>query len=242
MSRSNPSTETRNPSNRWFEWGGKEGTVRYYDRDQKKNVEVGDNFTFILLDELSTVKGWSDEFSSGIGCNEVKSVSDCQLTVKIFKGPVIAKGLYSDIKDKVKAAGGRFTANCYIAFKDADQLKLGSLQLKGASLNAWVEFKKLHLGEIYQSSIKIVGSTDAKKGSVKFKVPKFEMSPCSAAMNEEANKLDVILQAYLKQYLAKNEKVSNEGSQPDLPEDRQDHTDDDDVDDRQTTGNLPSPF
>ena len=57
MSRSNPNDNgTPNPSVRWFEWNGEQGTVRYYDKDLKQNVEVGSKFRFMLLDQLASVR------------------------------------------------------------------------------------------------------------------------------------------------------------------------------------------
>ncbi len=73
MSRSNPNENGNpNPSTRWFEWNGEHGLVRYYDKQAEQQVEVGDDFTFMLLDQLGTVKGWHDASDSGIYANEVK--------------------------------------------------------------------------------------------------------------------------------------------------------------------------
>lgn len=203
MSRSNPTANSQSPCTRWFEWGGASGTVKYYDKDKKETVDIGSDFTFILLDELSTVKGWHDSSQSGIYANEVRNTRENELTVKAFKGGVLAQGLYKDIKDKVNAFGGKFTTNCYIAYKDGGTLKIGSLQLAGAALNEWVEFKKEHKGDIYTSSVRINGSKDGKKGSVKFKTPKFSVGTITEETDEAACLLDRELQEYLNGYMAR---------------------------------------
>ena len=121
MSRSNPHENgLTNPAVRWYEWNGEHGTVRYYDKDAKQNVEVGSDFTFMLLDQLGSVRGWHDASESGIYSNEVKDTRQEVLVVKSFKGGVLAEGIYKDIKDRINTLGGQFVANCYIAFKGTD--------------------------------------------------------------------------------------------------------------------------
>src|SRR3990167_9486263 len=136
MSRSNPGANgAANPAVRWFEWNGEHGVVRYYDKDAKKNVDVGSEFRFVLLDERGSVRGWHDPSQSGIYSNEVKDTRQDVLVVKAFKGGPLAEGFYKDIKDRVNAVGGQFNANCYIAFRNGDgALTIGSLRFKGAAL------------------------------------------------------------------------------------------------------------
>jgi hypothetical protein len=56
--------------------------IRYYDKEAKKNVDVGADFTFILLDQLASVRGWHDDSNSGIYSNEVKDTTQEALVVK----------------------------------------------------------------------------------------------------------------------------------------------------------------
>src|SRR5689334_2515222 len=132
MSRSNPSENSNpNPATRRFEWNGEKGTVRYYDKDAKQNVEVGSDFTFILLYQLGSVGGWHDASDSGIYSNEVKDTRQEAFVVKAFKGGVLAEGIYQSIKDRVGTLGGQFVAKLYIAFKNSSgDLAIGTLALK----------------------------------------------------------------------------------------------------------------
>lgn len=212
MSRSNPNDNgAPNPSTRWFEWTGEKGLVRYYDKEAKKNVEVGADFTFLLLDELGCVRGWHDASDSGIYSNEVKDTRQDVLVVKSFKGGPLAEGLYKDIKDRVNSMGGAFNANCYIAFKnDAGELQLGSIRFKGAALGAWMEFRKAHRSELFKKAVRINGYTEGQKGRVVFRVPVFGIKDISDETNRIATALDLELQEYLNGYLKKNKREQAE--------------------------------
>lgn len=201
MSRSNPNEgRTPNPAVRWFEWNGEQGVVRYYDKDAKKNVDVGSDFTFLLLDQLGSVRGWHDASDSGIYSNEVKDTRQEVLIVKCFKGGTLAEGIYKDIKDRVGNLGGQFVANLYIAFKHQGALAIGSLRLKGAALGAWMEFTKANRKSLYEKAIRINGFTEGKKGRIVFRTPVLEAKDSSAETNAAALALDQELQEFLASY------------------------------------------
>lgn len=218
MSRSNPTDAVRNPSTRWFQWAGGDegGFVRYYDKDTEKNVDLGNSggggkFVFLLLDELATVNGWHDPSESSIFANEVRDTRQDALVVKSFKGGELASGLYQQIKDRVVAVGGHFVSSCYIAYKDADGLRLGNIRFKGAALSAWMDFKKecptkkdangKSIKAYYVDAVKMEGFEQQKKGGTTFRVPKFSLSQVSPETNLQALGLDAELQAYLSDYL-----------------------------------------
>lgn len=212
MSRSKPTEGARNPSVRWFEWaGGKDGGfVRYYDKDSKTNIRVDGVFAFLLLDELSTVKGWHDASESGIYANEVHVLQRDVLTVRAFKGGDLVAGLYADIKDRVRALGGHYCVSIYLAFKDGQQLKIGNLSLKGAAAGAWMEFKKAAPAKqdengksvrgYFVDAVKITGYKELKKGATVYRVPEFGLVATSAETNAQAMVLDIELQEYLTGY------------------------------------------
>lgn len=210
MSRSNPSDNTPNPATRWFEWNGEAGTVRYYDKDAKQNVDVGIPFGFVLLDELGSVRGWHEPSQSGIYSNEVRDTRQDVLVVKAFKGGTLAEGLYKDIKDRVSTMGGQFVANCYIAFKGADGLEIGSIRFKGAALGAWMEFRKAHRAQLYKKAVEIDGFTEGKKGRVVFRVPTFKVRDLSESSHQIAVDLDAELQRFLADYLKRTKREQAE--------------------------------
>lgn len=213
MSRSNPTDGVRNPSTRWFEWAGGDdgGFVRWYDKDAKQSVKGEGPFVFLLLDELSTVKGWHEPSESSIYANEVRDLRQETLVVKSFKGGELASGLYADIKDKVVAKGGHYHASIYVAYKDGAELRIGNLGLKGAASGAWMDFKKnaptkkdangKTVKAYFTDAIVIADFEQAKKGGTTYRVPKFALKETSPATNLQAVALDAELQAFLADYL-----------------------------------------
>lgn len=200
MSRSNPTQNARNPSTRWFEWHGSKGQINYWDKETKRRVDVALPFTFLMLDELATVRGFHEPSNSGIFANEVRDTRQETLLVKAFEGGEIASGLYATIRDRVKAHGGYFQASCYIAYKDGDALKIGNLGFNGAALQAWSEFKKRTNG-LYDGAVSIVGYEDRTKGATKYRIPTFALRATSAETNAAAVALDTELQTFLAGYL-----------------------------------------
>jgi hypothetical protein len=205
MSRSNPIDIIPNPSTRWFEWSGSKGNLKYYDKEKKVNVEVDIPFDFILLDRLATIKGWHDASEAGIYSNEVRDTRNEPFIVKSFKmAEPIAEGFYGNIKDKVKANGGNFVLQCYIAFTgDDEKMALGSLQFHGAALGAWMDFEnneKENRKLVYEKGIQITESKSGKKGSIKYEMPVFKFLDLPKEVNAQATELDTQLQQYLKSY------------------------------------------
>lgn len=228
MSRSNPHQNDPNPAVRWFEWNGEHGKVRYYDRDLKANIDIPLPFTFLLLDELASVRGWHDASNSGIYSNEVKDTRTDILVVKSFKGGTLAEGLYKEIKDRVNSQGGNFVANCYIAFKNGGAgLAIGSLRFKGSALGAWMEFRKAHRSDLYEAAVNITGFTEGKKGRIVFRTPTFEIKAVSAETSSAAFDLDKQLQSWLKGYFGR--RTGDQATPPPVEDDHnsQDYETDD---------------
>ena len=208
MSRSNPTENgIANPSTRWFEWHGEIGAIRYFDKDAKKNIDVALPFSFLLLDQLGSVRGWHDASESGIYSNEVKDTRQEVMIVKAFKGGVLVEGVYSEIKDRVNTLGASFHANCYLAYKDAHgDLQIGCLRLKGAALGAWMEFGKLNRSALHDKAIQIHAFKEGKKGRIVFRVPIFKAVDVSAETHQVAVGMDVQLQTFLKSYLKRTKR------------------------------------
>jgi hypothetical protein len=213
MSRSNPTDGMKNPSTRWFEWAGGDdgGIVKWYDRETKETHKLPLPFTFLLLDELATVKGWHEPSQSGIYSNEVRDTRQEVLVVKSFNGGEMASGLYADIKEKVVFKGGGYHSSIYIAYKDGEELRIGNLSLGGAALSAWMDFKKRaatkkdasgkSLKAYFIDAVTITGYNEAKKGKIVYRTPTFALKEVSPATNQQAIALDAELQAFLSDYL-----------------------------------------
>ena len=199
MSLSNPRPE--NPVIKWIEFKGSTGKFQYWDKATESNIEIPLNkIGFIVLDELNTITGYHAQAEAGIYSNEISDLSHEVLTVKVFKTNVQITGLYKDIKDNVKAIGGKFTKSVYATLiTGKDSLELVNFKMSGGAFMGWLE-KHVNL---YKQGVKVTGLKDAQQGSIKFKVPVFEGFDMPENLRLKAIELDKELQEYLKQYKSK---------------------------------------
>jgi hypothetical protein len=194
-----------NPSTKFIEWKSNDKCFSFYDRETSANVSIQLPFKFLVLDELHTVKGWNDASSSQINSNEVKFISRDEMVVKPFKGNEIAKGLYKDIKEKIKAAGGHYVKSVYCMLEDGS---IANLQLKGAACQSYGDFTAKTRSRLTDEWVVVDKAIDGKKGAVKYTTPGFafdkSLSESEADLADEAYN---VLEAYLKTYLAKAEPI-----------------------------------
>lgn len=197
MSRSN-NTERPNPANRFYRWDGSKGGFSYYDKETEQNIHIELPFSFMVLETLSTIKGWSDANESGFWSNEVRKVDKDTFTVRTKKG-VALTGSYREVKASPQCAGAKYCQSVYIADKQGDALVIANLQLMGAALSSWIEFRKKHK-DIYAGAIRVAKMAEGKKGSVTYQMPVFEAIEASPESDEIAKDLDRELQKYLDGY------------------------------------------
>ena len=200
MSRSNPGVSTT-PVNKYFAWAGGSGALQHYDKEAKERVNVPLPFSFMVLDELTSIGGFSDSDKSGIWSNEVRSVKD-HLIVKTSAGTINA-GTYEQIKDQLKAQGGKYARSLYIAYQEPDgedgKWVIGNIKLVGSGLGSWFEFRKAN-PNVHEIGVRITGTTEEKKGATTYYMPTFEAVEVGEADNAQAIELDRELQKYLKTY------------------------------------------
>lgn len=199
MSRSN-NVELINPANKFFEWNGENGGFKYYNKEKKETIAVPLPFTFIVLDCLATIKGFDDDAKSGFWSNEVRDVSKELLTVRNKQG-ICSTGIYKDIIETKVLKGAKFCQSVYIAYYEGRDLQIGNIQMVGACLGAWFEFKKAH--KIYDIAVSVASFTDEVKGKTEYKAPVFSAKAVTAETNEQAIELDKELQDYLGKYFAR---------------------------------------
>ena len=207
MSRSN-NTEIRNPAKKFFEWDGENGGFRYYDKDKihakgekGERVHVPLPFKFLVLDTLSTIKGYSDADKSGYWCNEVRDLQTEIMTVKNKKG-ICAKGLYADVINDRNCTGSKYSQSVYIGYFEDKQLVICNIQIVGAALGAWIDFRKK--AKIYEGAVCVPEMVEGTKGKNVYKIPVFKMFASSKETEEKAKELDKELQKHLFNYFAKN--------------------------------------
>lgn len=199
----------KNPATKFLSWKSNEQCFRYYDKNKSENVAVKLPFKFLFLDQLQSVKGWSDALSGQIISNEVKTVSDQEITAVCYhknnKGEsvktTIAKGLYKDIKDAIVSAGAKYHKSIYIMLEDGT---LANIQLKGAGVAEWGAFFNSNKKRLADEWIVVASAKQGKKGAVKFTTPEFKFE--RSLTESEAEQADSVfdeLDAYLQQYLKK---------------------------------------
>jgi hypothetical protein len=197
MSKSNPKLE--NPCTKFIDFKSDKGKFFFYDKEKEEQIEVPLPIYLIVLDELSTISGYNKKNDCGIYSNEVHSTQKEVLRVKTFKGGESVIGLYNDIKDSVKALGGKYTKSVYALLVNPDKsTELVNLKFKGASFSAWLE-KKINP---MKSVIGITEMTEETNGNTVYKVPVFVHFKLTQEFDERAIKADEILQDYLKEYMA----------------------------------------
>lgn len=184
MSLSRP-TGTKNPAKKFIEF--KNGKFSFYDKENKKNIELEFPFRFIVCDELACISGFSDRHQCGISSNEVRNITEDTLNVRYRKGGTIASGKYQEIKPQIVEAGGRYTKSIYAVVEG----ELVNIKLAGAALSAWIEKPK---GE---SAWVVNGVADGKKGATKYQFPVFEPDTVPESSITEATKIDQDFQTYL---------------------------------------------
>ncbi len=209
-------TPASNPATKFLNWKSNDKNFSYYDKETESNVAVELPFQFLVLDELASVKGWSDSLTGQIVSNEVKFISKEVLTAKCYHKNVkgektsteIAKGFYKDIKDKVNSAGAKYHKSVYVMLADGT---LANIQMKGACVAKWGEFTQKTKSRLADEWIVVEKAVDGKKGAVKFTTPEFKF--LKTLSEEEATNADECfneLESYLKTYLNKSEPAVND--------------------------------
>lgn len=199
MSRTNRGAELKNPAQKFFEWSSEEKTFVWYDKAEKIRKRIELPFTFLVLDQLSTVSGWSDADQSGIWSNEIRDTRRDILTVRTKLG-IKDVGIYEKVKN---VPGARYARSLYIAYKEGEELTLGHIKLIGSANGSWIEFTK-SVNDIYDGAVKVAGFEEGKKGATTYYYPIFQMTATSEQTLNIADALDIELQAYLDVYLARN--------------------------------------
>lgn len=196
MSRSNQ-TDIKNPAVRFFEWSGSHGKLKYFDKsigEKGENVFIDLPFTFLVLDQLTTITGFNDKLQLGYWSNEIRNTKTGLLTVRTKQG-IMIEGLYESVKN---LNGARYTKSIYIAFREGDELVIGNFKASGIAISEWIEFSKF--ADLYKDAVVIADKETRKKGATTFFAPVFQTRPTSDATNDQAMELDKELQVYLTEY------------------------------------------
>jgi len=205
ISHQQESNKSSNPTTKYLEWKSNDKSFSFYDKSKGENVKVELPFKFIFLQHYHTVKGWSDASGSGIYSNEVYFIGSEPMSVKSFKGGVIAEGLYKDIKPSITNAGGKYHRSVYVMLEDGS---LANISFKGAVVREWSIFMENNANSCDVKWVEVNTATEQKKGSVKYTTPDFTLgASISKADSVKADKVAGEFQEYISSYLKKDEVV-----------------------------------
>ena len=200
----------RNPATKFLEWKSVEKCLSYYDKGVGKNVLVEIPFKFLVLKILHVIKGFNDASRSSIFSNEVKYIGTEEVEVKSFKGGIIAKGLWKEIKGRCKDAGAVYHKSIYVMTDKGDIM---NLVFKGSAAAEWGEFTKKTMARLTDEWVSITKSDPRKKGATRYNVPVFEFDKSlSAKEGEMADKAYDEIDQYMAQYA--EEEVTPKAEQP----------------------------
>ncbi len=214
MSRSNSDLETQivSPCKKFFKWSSEQKGFTFYDKETKKNIPHPLPFTFIVLDSLVTIGGFSDSEQAGYYSNEVRNMQKDPFAVRLGKKGVVCTGLYAE---KIKGhAEMEFVQSVYVAYKEGDKMEIGNIHFRGASVGAFFEFKKAN--DLMKIAVNVPSTVEGKKGAVVYNMPVFKSLPLSEASNAAATALDVVLQEYLVKYFKKQHEYFADGAQEEV--------------------------
>lgn len=188
-----------NPATKFIDYKGETGTFQYYVKNEDgsgKNFEIKTPIKFLVIDELSTISGYSDTHESGIYSNEVHNIKKEILSVRTFKGNGNLIGTYDQIKDAIKSMGGKFAKSVYAMMVIDGKTELVNFKVKGAFLTAWIEAKP----NTDREGILIQNFTEKKKGKNTYFEPVIEtFIPDAAKAKPKAMELYSKLQAYFNE-------------------------------------------
>lgn len=193
MSLSNP--RSTSPVTRYFKLGAKQGSINFWDKEAKEEVNVPTPWKFTVLDSLHCISGYHKQSRSGVFSNEVRNLKEEKLVVRNREG-VLIEGIYSQERERIVAKGGKFSNSVYIAYQDGGEWKLGNLLVAGAAFGAWVEFKKTRNLD-REPGVGIAEWTAEVNGDTSFYAPVFKGWQVSAEDLAAAEELDRQLQQYL---------------------------------------------
>jgi hypothetical protein len=236
---SDEQTETApNPAKLFCEWSSKEKTFRYWDKTKEANVPIR-QFELLVLYHLNKVGGFNKRDNCGFNSTEVSDFNH-DLQVSCWKGSFNASGSWPEIKEKVRAAGGRFAKSIYgmTIRRDAEGLahlgQLVNITLVGSGMTVWIDLNIKH--DTFKeggSTLKWDGNAvtkhgkDTKGNPYSYNVPNLMLKDIDEGIYEEAEPMRDLMMSYFRErgiemedeYVQADAKVSLQPAGPTPEED-----------------------
>lgn len=217
-----------NPAKKFYKWESENKTFSYYlkgeTKEESKNVLVDLPFRFVTLGRpLFCVKGFNEKLKLGLYSNEVRSVKE-EMTVRYFdkNQPVIAKGIWEEVKGPADNVGGKYHLSIY--GYDLDNKEIINIDVKGNGIGEWGNLFKRSSARLADEIVIVKGYKDGKTGAVKYTYPTFELERAVSddELDEVIEALDTLKSFHTEYFKNKNvepdESIDTGGLQ-DEPED-----------------------
>ena len=201
--------QLENPSKKFLQWSSAQACFTYYDKeipDLENNkpgstINVELPFSFVPLKEMATIKGWSDKHETGLWSNEVEYTKKERLSVKgnvNDRKTVLSEGLWDDIKEEVKANGGKITKSLYVAVKQGKAFEIWNLQLSGSGMEGFMKFP----GNLFSGKQVTINKFEKvqKTKAVSYNIPVLEQSDISKEDLTACKELAKELVDYIAKY------------------------------------------
>lgn len=198
----------RHPSLSWANW--KSDKFQAWNRDTQTEEEIKLPESFIIVAEWWSVKGFLGD-KWWVWSNEVYSFAKEPLTIRSNNGEILYEGLWSEIKDKVKAVGLKLTKNVHYVDPDKPD-ELRTFCIKWAGLKAWLEtFADDNRFAASDHLVCFDKVENGKTWSIKYTFPKFTI--CDKLTQEQKNvqmNWGAKLAAYQERVNATADEIQNE--------------------------------
>lgn len=230
----NPGNQLSNPAEYYVSWSGKVEKVKntkgeiekeggyFFWKDQDNDyapVALSTPMIMYPIGESMSITGGIYDGASNSGTflssNEFGGWDE---TITVYEkesgassSDRIARGQWQDIKDTVKAHGGKIQTNLYVVAKIGDEPSIVRLQVKGAASMALGKFRKNQGKKFYEQALKWTGVEYRVNGSVDYAAPKFEAG--DAYTETELNSLQEyakIISEYGQALAARNAESANQ--------------------------------
>lgn len=162
----------------------------YYDKEKEEDILVNMPISGTWLETAHSVTGFSKSMDKGIYSNAVRDLKETELTVKCGDR-VIAKGLYSDIKDKVKADGGKYCQDVYFLING----EVWRILFYGVGFKTWGNFFKRSTAK--NNDVVAYDTTIVETELGEYEAPLFKWIPTT---QEDANVANKVYDDEIKPY------------------------------------------
>lgn len=212
MGRSEEFGGSQSPVEKYLSWSSASNSFEWYNKEEEAREPVDLPYVFIVLKEMHTVGGWCDKENAAIFSNNIVSLQDDILTVKIKWQPSpLVRGLYNDIKDKVKAAGGKYTKMLYVF----DGSEIHAVTIKGAALTSWINFTNENRDATKHNFITVASFVEKKKGKTDYSEPVFTIGEkISDDISRIADNAYDVIKGYLNSRASKSDTASAPADKP----------------------------